>query len=119
MRLHIVDDVHLAGVFASLLETYTRGFRVRFVPVPNISALGVISNNYNDGDLSSNANADGQGDMGMGNGLAEELGLGVETAATAYEWFAHPFEASMAPFGVDFTQPYGVFDGELDFIWNP
>lgn len=108
LRLHIVDDLHLAGIFASLLETYTQSFRERFV-----SILGV----------SRPANTFASNTEGFPASEHAEIAMpAVDATAGDYginqDWLAHPFDASIAPFGADFTQTFGVFDDELNFIWN-
>jgi hypothetical protein len=123
MRLCIVDDIHLGGIFASLLETYTQGFRARFVPIPRVphstdldvaySILSGSSMQY------SNPQIGPQATTGFQNNLSDESALAaIDSEGFDNSWFALPFESSMAPFGDDFTQPQGIFDGGLDFIWS-
>lgn len=100
--------MHLAGIFASLLETYTQSFRERFV-----SILGV----------SRPANSATSNTEGFPAGEHAETELpAVDPIGGDYgidqDWLAHPFDASIAPFGADLTQTFGVFDDELNFIWN-
>ncbi|KAK4060031.1 uncharacterized protein Triagg1_10910 [Trichoderma aggressivum f. europaeum] len=108
LRLHIVDDLHLAGIFASLLETYTQSFRERFV-----SILGVPR--------PANSVASSTGGFPASEHAETELPA-VDPIGGDYginqDWLAHPFDASIAPFGADLTQTFGVFDDELNFIWN-
>lgn len=106
LRRNIVDDLHLAGVFASLLETYTKGFRERFISIPALS-MGDSSVG-----MSSLSTA-----TGGGNPLADQVQL---DAALGLDqgWLAHPFDSSMAPFGLGVTQPICGFDDELNLLWN-
>ncbi|EHK21861.1 uncharacterized protein TRIVIDRAFT_191874 [Trichoderma virens Gv29-8] len=108
LRLHIVDDLHLAGIFASLLETYTQGFRERFV-----SILGV-SRPTNSHVL------DTEGFPGSEHAANEMPAIDLTGGdyGINQDWLAHPFDASIAPFGAGLTQTFGVFDDELNFIWN-
>ncbi len=111
LRFHIVDDLHLAGIFASLLETYTQAFRARFVRIPQLSlpmgsgmqTANPITQVGNDGAVPSGnvTTAVANDDYGM-----DQL------------WFAHPFDSSIAPFGAGLTQPFGVFDDDLNFVWS-
>ncbi|KAL7912411.1 hypothetical protein GGI35DRAFT_252122 [Trichoderma velutinum] len=105
LRLHIVDDLHLAGIFASFLETYTQGFRKRFVSILGVSrptnSVASDTEGFEHAQIEIPAVAPTDGDYGINQ-----------------DWLAHPFDASIAPFGTDLTQTFGVFDDELNFIWN-
>lgn len=111
LRFHIVDDLHLAGIFASLLETYTQAFRARFVRVPQFSRP--MGSGWPTADPT--AQIENHGSVPNGN---------VATAVANDDygmdqlWFAHPFDSSIAPFGAGLTQPFGVFDDDLNFVWN-
>ncbi|KAJ5620151.1 hypothetical protein N7510_004135 [Penicillium lagena] len=106
LRRNIVDDLHLAGVFASLLETYTKGFRERFISIP---ALARGDGRVGMGSLSSTTG--GEDPLAGQVPLDDALGLDQE-------WLAHPFDSSVAPFGLGVTQPICGFDDELNLLWN-
>lgn len=108
LRLQIVDDLHLAGIFASLLETYTQGFRERFVSILGVSrpTNSVIPDA---GGFPASGHAGNE--MPAVNHSGNDYGINQD-------WLAHPFDASIAPFGAGLTQTFGVFDDELNFIWN-
>ncbi|KAH8703392.1 hypothetical protein BGW36DRAFT_369267 [Talaromyces proteolyticus] len=121
LRLHSVDDVHLAGVFASLLETYTQGFRERFIIIPQVSR--------SDGSILGSSNSNPQAaSLGVGffsnleesgRNHGEDAPMQPDTSLEIDQsWLAHPFDPSIAPFGVGFTQPICGFDNELNFVWN-
>ncbi|KAK5989557.1 Transcriptional activator ARO80 [Cladobotryum mycophilum] len=111
MRLHIVDDLHLAGIFASLLEMYTEDFRARFVSINRVSRPA--GSGVPDGEhfSSTTQTIDGAVNDMAAMDVVNDYGMNQE-------WLAHPFDASIAPFGAGFTQTFGVFDDELNFIWN-
>ncbi|KAK4068187.1 transcriptional regulator family: Fungal Specific TF [Trichoderma harzianum] len=108
LRLHIVDDLHLAGIFASLLETYTQSFRERFVSILGVSRP---SNSVASNTEGFPASEHAETAMPAVDPTSGDYGINQD-------WLAHPFDASIAPFGADFTQTFGVFDDELNFIWN-
>lgn len=114
LRQHIVDDVHLAGIFASLLETYTQGFRERFITipkVPSVSRADPQTSSLGSGMLSNPA--------GSVDNLGSDISIQLDSSLEIDQsWLAHPFDSSIAPFGLGLTQPICGFDEELNFIWN-
>jgi hypothetical protein len=121
MRLYIVDDLHLAGIFASLLETYTQRFRERFVSISRLAWTGdSLSKVYQPASLSENGSFPAsmsypKADGAMGTNTA---GQSMNEFTMDQDWLAHPFDSSIAPFGVGVTQGFCGFDDELNFIWN-
>lgn len=109
LRQHIVDDLHLAGAFALLLETYTKGFRERFMSIPGISRSG---GNFPGTEVPPSPTGV-ENYLRTGNMTQLDDDLTVEQ-----DWLVHPFDSSIAPFGLGVTQPICGFDDELNFIWN-
>jgi hypothetical protein len=99
--------MHLAGIFASLLETYTQGFRKRFFVIPKAPT----ATNSFPNDLSEI--------LGVGQNLVDGNTTGVEgDFGLEQDWLAHPFDSSIAPFGIGITESMCGFDDELNFIWS-
>ena len=121
LRLYIVDDLHLAGIFASLLETYTQRFRERFVNIPTISrAEAPMAEVYTEDRQSENsmflAGMSNSRVVGMmDDGSAPQ---GAREIEMDQDWFAYPFDPSIAPFGLGITQDIFGFDDGLNFLWN-
>jgi hypothetical protein len=123
LRECIVDDLHLAGIFASLLETYTQRFRERFVNISRVvetgGGAGFISKTHApNGDMTETSlfpnamRVDSQTQHSHGTQSSNEF-------MTDQDWLLYPFDPSIAPFGVDMNQGFsGFVDNELDFIWN-
>jgi hypothetical protein len=117
MRSSVLDDMHLASRYATLLETHVARLRESFIVAsrpPRLPSRTTSIDNRGGTtglDFLHNHNAGGSGIAA----LAEDVtGLMPED-----DWLALPFDPSMAPFGLDSQQSFqGFDDGTLDFIWN-
>jgi hypothetical protein len=112
LRSDVVDDLHLAGVFASLLETYTKRFRERFTNIARVTGTGSNSALSETGCFPTDMQVDVQIDPNQGAHPVNEFVI-------SQDWLTYPFDSSIAPFGVGVTQGFAGFaDDELNFIWN-
>lgn len=117
MRSSVLDDMHLASRYATLLETHVARLRESFIVasrpprLPSHTSTSIDRGGTSGLDFLHNHNAGGSGIAE----LAEHVSglMPVED-----DWLALPFDPSMAPFGLDGQQFQGFDDGTLDFIWN-
>jgi hypothetical protein len=130
LRTHIVDDLHQGGIFASLLERYTKSFRERFVRVGKLSTKDNHANVARPHHTPRNSIFTEGREREAFESPSNDYGSEntAETPSTfqaindldsvAGEWLTHPFDSSLAPFGLGVTQSMFVFDEELNFVWN-
>jgi hypothetical protein len=114
--LGVLDDMHLASRYATLLELHVARLRDSFVvssrPPRIPSRATSAERNGTTGTMDFLNNHAGQSALA---GLAGD----VTGMMPDDDWLALPFDPAMAPFGLDNQQNFQSFDdGTLDFIWN-
>ncbi|KAF2119028.1 hypothetical protein BDV96DRAFT_369743 [Lophiotrema nucula] len=119
MRGSTLDDMHLASRYATLLETHVARLRDSFIVSSRPPRLPSRGASFDKGsttgmDFLNNHNAGGSG--------IAALAGDVTSLMPDDDWLTLPFDASMAPFGLDALgnqQSFqGFDDGSLEFIWN-
>ncbi|KAF3000878.1 hypothetical protein E8E13_007707 [Curvularia kusanoi] len=116
LRASVLDDMHLASRYATLLELHVARLRDSFVvssrPPRIPSRATSAERNGTTGTMDFLNNHAGQSALA---GLAGD----VTGMMPDDDWLALPFDPAMAPFGLDNQQNFQSFDdGTLDFIWN-
>ena len=111
----VLDDMHLASRYATLLEMHVARLRDSFVVSsrpPRIPSRATSAERNGTTGMDFLNNHAGQSALA---GLAGD----VTGMMPDDDWLALPFDPAMAPFGLDNQQNFQSFDdGTLDFIWN-
>ena len=115
MRSSVLDDMHLASRYATLLETHVARLRESFIVSsrpPRLPNNAIDRGGTTGLDFLHNHNAGASG--------IAELAENVNAIMPPEDdWLMLPFDPSMAPFGLEGMQSFqGFEDGNLDFIWN-
>lgn len=114
-RSGVLDDMHLASRYATLLELHVARLRDSFVVSsrpPRIPSRATSAERNGTTGMDFLNNHAGQSALA---GLAGD----VTGMMPDDDWLALPFDPAMAPFGLDNQQNFQSFDdGTLDFIWN-
>ncbi|KZM24519.1 uncharacterized protein EKO05_0008595 [Ascochyta rabiei] len=115
LRASVLDDMHLASRYATLLELHVARLRDSFVVSsrpPRIPSRATSAERNGTTGMDFLNNHAGQSALA---GLAGD----VTGMMPDDDWLALPFDPAMAPFGLDNQQNFQSFDdGTLDFIWN-
>ncbi|KAF1363861.1 hypothetical protein EJ07DRAFT_162411 [Lizonia empirigonia] len=115
LRASVLDDMHLASRYATLLELHVARLRDSFVVSsrpPRIPSRPTSAERNGTTGMDFLNNHAGQSALA---GLAGD----VTGMMPDDDWLALPFDPAMAPFGLDNQQNFQSFDdGTLDFIWN-
>jgi hypothetical protein len=121
MRSNILDDVHLASRYATLLEVQVSRIRCNFAACTKSSGMsnGTTRPSSTAPQLPSKNNdlLGKQNNTGLQELSEVSFSPSLGTSA-ADDWLSLPLDPSMAPFGTNGRQFSGVEDGTLDFIWN-
>lgn len=121
------DDVHLSVRYATLIARLVRRFKRNLCTQSSLSVSKVVSPEpraflSHEQPLGLNGGQGGGADIVTGViGLEQGDGgnLSIDAHLNMDEWFAQPFDPSLAPFGLDLDT--GISDPvpeSLDFLWN-
>jgi len=111
LRSSVLDDMHLASRYATLLETHVARLRESFIVSSRPPRLPTDGGGTSGLNFLHNHNAGASG--------IAELAENVNAIMPDNDWYMLPFDPNMAPFVLDNQQSFqGFDDGTLDFIWN-
>jgi hypothetical protein len=126
LRSSTLDDMHLASRYATLLNVHVKRLRRKFVVSSRPTTLSMKPFDTNPPSRSRSTPPATSAPNGIVS-LDSTSGAPVNEASNSKpmdmfteDWFALPFDPSMAPFGVDASQVDlpGFDTGGLDFLWD-
>lgn len=119
LKRNALDDLHLASRYSQLLEAHVLDLRKSFVATSRPLGLGTRTPNiFPDTDAVVEVQPGALADRIQDAAVSCPLPAG-SLMSSEDDWLALPFDPSIAPFSLDSSQPFSVFDdGTLNFLWN-